>query len=97
MELNEPQNYIITSAQKLNLFMGGTGSGKTYMDGLISYDFVCNYPDVYGFIGANTYEQLNTSTLKRIRDVWKNEFNLIEDKHYVIGRQPPKTFDVPVD
>ena len=94
MVLNDPQNFIATSSQKINLFMGGTGSGKTYLDGILSYDLVNNYPDAYGFIGANTYEQLNTSTLKRIRDVWKQEFKLEEDKHYTIGKQPPKTFDL---
>lgn len=74
--------------------MGGTGSGKTFMDGVISYDFAKNHSDAYGFIGANTYEQLNTSTLKRIRDVWKEEFGLIEEKHYVIGKKPPAGFDL---
>jgi len=74
--------------------MGGTGSGKTYMDGVISYDLLNNNPNIYGFIGANTYEQLNTSTLKRIRDVWKNEFKLIENKHYIVGRRPPLSFDL---
>jgi len=74
--------------------MGGTGSGKTFMDGIISFDFIQNYPDVQGFIGANTYEQLNVSTLKRIRDVWRDHFGLVENVHYVIGKKPPKSYDL---
>lgn len=92
--LNAPQTYIATSSKKINLFMGGTGSGKTFMDGVISCDLIANYPDAYGFIAANTYEQLNTSTLKRIRDVWKNEFKLEEGVHYIVGKRPPNTFDL---
>ncbi len=90
--LSDPQRYILESPQKINLFMAGTGSGKTYLEGVISANFVKNFPHVDGFIGANTYEQLNTSTLKRIRDVWKGLFGLIEGKHYVVGIKPPNGF-----
>jgi len=74
--------------------MAGTGSGKTYMDGVISAYFIRNFPDIYGFIGANTYDQLNTSTLKGVRDVWKKEFNLIENEHYVVGKHPPQGYEL---
>lgn len=92
--LNEPQQFIYDSNQEINLFMGGTGSGKTFLDGIISGYFIYNYPDCYGFIGANTYEQLNTSTLKRIRDTWRSEHGWIDGIHYVVGKQPPKHFDL---
>ena len=72
--------------------MGGTGSGKTFIEGIISANFVKHFPEVDGFIGANTYEQLNTSTLKRIRDVWRDVFGLIEGEHYVVGKKPPSGF-----
>jgi hypothetical protein len=74
--------------------MGGTGSGKTFLEGVISASLVKNYPHITGFIGANTYEQLNTSTLKRIRDVWRDEFGLIDGIHYVTGHTPPKGFNL---
>ena len=74
--------------------MGGTGSGKTFIEGVISANFVRNYSHVTGFIGANTYEQLNTSTLKRIRDVWSEYFGLIDGIHYVVGKQPPNGFNL---
>ena len=91
--LSEPQRYIYNSPQKINLFMGGTGSGKTYLDGCLTSDFIKHYPAVYGFIGANTYEQLNTSTLKRIRDCWYDIHGWVEGEHYVVGKQPPKEFN----
>ena len=72
--------------------MGGTGSGKTYLDGCLSSYFVFRYPEVYGFIGANTYEQLNTSTLKRIRDCWHDIHGWVEGEHYIVGKKPPAAF-----
>jgi len=74
--------------------MAGTGSGKTFIEGVISANFIKNYPHVTGFIGANTYEQLNTSTLKGIRDVWREYFGLIDGIHYVVGKQPPNGFNL---
>lgn len=93
MELSLPQEYILTSRQDINLFMAGMGSGKTHLGGLISANFVINFPKVHGFIGANTYGQLNLSTLFRIRYVWTHEFKMIEGVHYVVGIQPPSHFD----
>lgn len=92
VRLSEPQKYIYNSPQKINLFMGGTGSGKTYLDGCLTSYFIKYFPQVYGFIGANTYEQLNTSTLKRIRDCWYQVHEWVEGEHYVVGKQPPKEF-----
>jgi len=74
--------------------MAGTGSGKTFIEGVISANFVKNYPTITGFIGANTYEQLNTSTLKGIRDVWRQYFGMIDGVHYVTGKQPPAGFNL---
>ena len=94
LNLSEPQEYILYSPNRINLFMGGTGSGKTFLEGVISADFVRNYPHVTGFIGANTYEQLNTSTLKRIRDTWRDYFGMVEGRDYVVGQAPPKGFNL---
>ncbi len=73
--------------------MGGTGSGKTFIESIISANFIKHYPGIDGFIGANTYEQLNTSTLKRIRDVWRDVFGLTEGIHYVVGKRPLAGFN----
>lgn len=87
--LTKPQRYIATSSQSINLFLAGMGAGKTYLDGLLSGYFIGNYPHVKGFIGANTYDQLNTSTLYRIKAVWDSELGLKEGIHYTCGTKPP--------
>lgn len=92
-----PQLQIIISTEQINLFLAGVGSGKTHLDGHLSYKFIREFPDVLGFIGANTYDQLNTSTMFRIREVWKS-IGVVEYEektglgHYVVNKQPPKCF-----
>ena len=91
--LSDPQRYIFESPNRINLFMGGTGSGKTFLEGVISATLVKKHRHLTGFIGANTYEQLNTSTLKNIRDVWRKYFGLIDGLHYIVGKKPPSNFN----
>jgi hypothetical protein len=86
--LTNPQKYIARSPRAINLFLAGMGSGKTYLAGIISADFIINNPNVKGFIAANTYDQLNTSTLYRIKAVWDEVFGLKEGIHYVAGNKP---------
>lgn len=94
-----PQLQIFISTEQINLFLAGVGSGKTFLDGIISYEFIQKFPFVKGFIGANTYDQLNTSTFYRIREVWKS-FGVIEYEertkkgHYVVNKQPPKHWNL---
>lgn len=92
LALSEPQQYTITSTQDINLFLAGVGSGKTHILGLASGYFVQKFPKVFGFLGANTYQQLTTSTLYRIREVWQEYFNWKEGRDYVVGKRPPKNF-----
>lgn len=99
MNLSLPQLEIFLSTQKINLFLAGVASGKTYLDGIISYRFISEFQNVIGFIGANTYGQLNTATFKRISEVW-HSLGLIEYNehnktgHYVVGKKPPDTFNI---
>ncbi len=99
MPLSLPQTQIILSTAQVNLFLAGVGSGKTHLDGILSYDFISKFPLVKGFIGANTYDQLNTSTFYRIREVWKS-FGIIEYEektkkgHYVVNKQPPSNWNL---
>lgn len=90
--LSRPQEYILTSTKSINLFLAGVGSGKTHLGGLLSANFIQTAPKVRGFIGANTYNQLNTSTMFRIREVWRQVFGWEEGAQYVVGKQPPKNF-----
>jgi hypothetical protein len=98
IEISKPQAAILSSRKQVNLFLGGVGSGKTHLGAFISYIFIKYFPSVYGFIGANFYDQLNTSTLFRIRSVWR-DMGLIEyskdtpDGVYVVGNKPPSHFN----
>lgn len=95
--ISEPQMSILTSVARINLFLAGVGSGKTYLDGAISRNLISRFPDVRGSIFANTYDQLNTSTLFRIREYWAStgvtEWNK-ENPYgtYVSGREPPQSW-----
>jgi hypothetical protein len=68
--------------------MGGVGSGKTFILGIRALKYITKFPHMIGLIGANTYQQLTKSTLKRCFDVWK-EFGMINGVHYVVDRIPP--------
>lgn len=96
--ISQPQMDYITSYCDFNLFMGGTGSGKTFGDGLVSYRFISEYPQCRGLIAANTYEQLTKSTMFRIREVWRDigifEYNdKLKTGDYVIDKKPPRDFN----
>jgi hypothetical protein len=92
------QSKILTSTKKLNLFNAGWGTGKTNTMGVQSAVLITNFPNVRGLIAANTYGQLNKSTLFRVREVWKS-FGLTEysDKNlqgnYIMNKKPPKHFN----
>lgn len=93
IKFSKPQEYILTTTQQISLFLAGVGSGKTHLLGFVSAFFLVNFPKVFGFIGANTYQQLTTSTLFRVREVWKQYFNWEEGTDYVVGTKPPKHFN----
>ena len=95
--VSEPQRAILRSVKPMNLFLSGIGAGKTFLAGAITYRFVKYFPECFGFIATNFYEQLNLSTLYRVREYWKS-IGLTEwskdnpDGMYVAGKQPPAHF-----
>lgn len=93
LKLSAPQTFFLTTSRQTNLFLAGVGSGKTHALGLRTGVRIQQFPHVFGFIGANTYNQLNTSTMYRARQVWKDLFGWVEGRDYVIGKKPPAGFD----
>jgi hypothetical protein len=96
-ELSDPQMAILESTASINLFLAGTGSGKTYLAGAISINFIKKFPEVRGAVFANTYDQLNTSTLFRIREYWASigitEWNKDNPLGlYTSGKEPPASW-----
>jgi len=92
--LSKPQMSILQSTAGINLFLAGTGSGKTFLGGVLSINFITKFPNVRGAIFANTFDQLNTSSLFRIREYWTSigVTEWTKDNPlgmYVSGREPP--------
>lgn len=97
MNLNKPQYKIFTSRKELNLMLCGVGTGKSHCAGYLSYFYVQRFPHVKGFIGANTYSQLDKATVERCKEVWKShgirEYSRENPSGlYVSNCQPPAHF-----
>ena len=100
VELSDPQLAFMACRMAITLNMAGQGSGKSHIIGLMSGMLINNFPRIRGFIGANTYDQLSTATLKASFDVWRNVFGFTQyDPHsnpagsYVVDRRPPKHWE----
>lgn len=93
-EFSDPQMDIAETTAQRVLMHSGVGSGKSHDMGIIAFDFCSKNPEVRGFIGANTYNQLSTSTLDRIFKVWLDIYGVKKNVHYVVDRQPPANFHV---
>jgi hypothetical protein len=96
-EFSDPQMDIFESTASINLFLAGVGSGKTHLDGLISKQLIAKFPKCRGGIFANTYDQLNTATLLRIREYWASTGMTEWTREnpngvYVSGREPPQSW-----
>ena len=92
--ISHPQMSILQSTASNNLFLAGTGSGKTFLGGILSINFISEFPEMRGGIFANTFDQLNTSTLFRIREYWSSIGVTEWSKEnpsgtYVSGKEPP--------
>lgn len=85
---SKPQIDIYNSIKSRNLFLAGVGSGKSHMGGIVSIKYVSSFPQGIGFVGANSYDQLSKSTLKRIFEVWHNDFGMVQGTHYEVDKQP---------
>ena len=94
IRFSKPQEYIITSTQSISLFLGGIGSGKTFIIGFLSGYFIKYFPKVPGFIAANTYMQLSQSTLLRVYKVWESVYGWVEDVDYVVHKRPPRDYAI---
>lgn len=92
LKYSAPQQDVLETTADRVLFHSGVGSGKSQCIGVLSADFVLNYPELTGFIGANTYKQLSRSTLLRVFEVWENQFGLKKGIDYVVGHIPPENY-----
>jgi hypothetical protein len=98
IKLSKPQFAVYKARKDRILSMAGQGGGKSGMIGFLSGIFVQHYPQVKGFIAANTYQQLSQSTLVQCTKFWGKYFNLTRydaktgQGDYVMDKQPPGAF-----
>lgn len=93
LKLSEAQDDFLNDSHFAALFIGGVGSGKTYIGARKAMFRALSSPLSLGFIGANTYRQLTQSTLPQF---WESlaSVGLLEFKDYVVGRRPPEAWGV---
>lgn len=99
MELHKPQTKVFRSRAPITLDMAGQRGGKSQMIGILSGMYIRNFPKLKGFIAANTYDQLSTSTLEKAFEIWRDLFGLTQyhrknnpEGDYVIDKHPPEHF-----
>jgi len=69
---------------------GGVAVGKTFTGSHFAIQMITRYPNMTGFIGANTYDQLSQATIKEFFE-WLAVYNF----EYVIDRLPPPAWNYP--
>lgn len=100
LKLSRPQTQVFRSRAAITLNLAGQGSGKSQMVGIMTGLYVSNFPFLKGFIGANTHNQLEQSTMTKAFEVWRNFFGITEYTkqnpygHYVVNKRPPAHFKI---
>jgi hypothetical protein len=69
IEVTPRQAEFLAAEEQLVAFIGGVGSGKSHAGALFAYDNIVCFPKALGFIGANSYKQLTTVTLRTLEKV----------------------------
>lgn len=96
--LSYPQMDVYYARTPLVLDMAGQGSGKTENIGVQTIEVIEKCPQIKGFIGANTYNQISQSTLTKAFAAWAKYKGWIEfdkenpDGCYVVDKKPPAHF-----
>lgn len=98
-EVSEPQAFILESRASKILEMAGQGGGKTRTIGIQTGMMVSEFPQVRGFIGANTALQLAQSTLVGVYKAWREiwGYTMYHPKSnplgaFVVDQIPPAHF-----
>lgn len=67
--------------------LAGIATGKTYTGAHFAIKMLKEHPELTGFIGANTYDQLSQATLRELF-YWLDEYEF----EYVVDCQPPQSW-----
>lgn len=91
-KLHLKQHKAVTSKYDECFYIAGIGSGKT----LALAVFIANEARLIGSLGLATApvtDTLNNSTMPQLKSLW-SELGLIEGEHYVVGTQPPVSWNI---
>ena len=87
--LHDKQIDFLFDGRRIKTGVFGRGWGKSYLTAAIFYQWMCQMPRGKAFLTAGSYEQIENTTLAECRKFWE-ALGLIEDVHYVVGKQPPR-------
>jgi hypothetical protein len=83
------QNAALYSPFQHTAMFGGVAAGKTTLGSHFAIGMMRRYPHLTGLIGANSYDQLSTASLRELFE-WLDRYGL----DYVIDKQPPADWNV---
>lgn len=92
IRLHPSQGKVISSDKPEIFFIGGLGSGKSFVLGVFTF-LKARIRGSVGFLGAPTKDVLRNATLKQVKAAWK-ACGIEEWKDYVIGCLPPSHWNV---
>lgn len=84
---NPKQIAFVTAPQKIKTCVAGRGFGKSTLIALILLFMLRSMPRAKIFFSSTTIEQIKNMTLPPVRAKLR-EMGLIEDVHYVVGKDP---------
>jgi Terminase large subunit, T4likevirus-type, N-terminal len=93
--LNPKQLAFLYSIAKKKVFIGGRGSGKTFIIGWHIVKFSRNMPRSKGYLLGRSYPEIEGNILPPILEVFEMA-GLVSGVHYVIGTKPPSKWQRPI-
>lgn len=91
---NRKQIEFLQARQSVRTFLAGRGAGKSTVIGGTDLIRMREMPRAKGFLSSSTYNQILTKTLPAMESKWQ-ETGMKDGIHYVVGRRPPRHFDLP--
>lgn len=92
LTLTQKQHRITLSRKRKLFFVGGIGSGKSFVGAFWVLRWACLAGSL-GFITAPVIDTVNNSTLPALKHAW-SEVGIYEGEHYVVGTRPPEHWKV---
>lgn len=85
---HEKQRRVMASKAKMPFYIGGLGSGKTYVLAAWTLEKAWYGKGSLGFITAPVSGTLNNTTVPALQQVWQ-QMGIEEGRDYVVGKRPP--------